>query len=305
MHVRVDTIRAEHQHRTTSLQGIAWWVNNRLVGTPGWFGLDAAGQASSTGGRRWPRASPSRWKPTACRMMSGPTRPGSMTATASSRCAQPFWTTCTTNWPACKPPADGTQARGRATQRSGDPQGCPRCRVGPWAGSQTISLPNAPGYRGLICSEALAVFAHLEEARSGYALLERLAKCSPTDLDRWNALMAEWTATDAQMVLDELGRRLALIEDLQALTDDPNADGAPRVAACLRKGPLGFWPSVRVGQLQLEQNTQQLRCADSSGIEDAPVDRRRPDFVMLPDSLDWRLFIGQRAWGGRRGDRPR
>ena len=64
----------------------------------------------------------------------------------------------------------------------------------------------------------------MEQARSGYDLLKQLQECSPEDLDTWNRLMQKWTATNAEIVLNELEHRLRLIKRLQELVDSPKAD---------------------------------------------------------------------------------
>ena len=68
------------------------------------------------------------------------------------------------------------------------------------------------------------IFANLEQARSGYELLEKLAACSPEDLDTWNNLMEEWSASSAEIVLSELKKRLDLIDRLQQLVNVTTTD---------------------------------------------------------------------------------
>ena len=59
-------------------------------------------------------------------------------------------------------------------------------------------------------SRTVQVLAKLEKSRSGYDLLTQLAACSPNDLDTWNSLMQEWTASNAEIVLNELDYQLQL-----------------------------------------------------------------------------------------------
>jgi hypothetical protein len=73
-------------------------------------------------------------------------------------------------------------------------------------------------------SRTVQVLAKLEQSRSGYDLLVQLANCSPDDIDRWNTLMQQWTANNAEIVLNELQQRLKLITRMQALVASPLAD---------------------------------------------------------------------------------
>jgi hypothetical protein len=57
----------------------------------------------------------------------------------------------------------------------------------------------------------IEILGKLEQGRSGYNLLRQLAACSPEDLDTWNSLMQQWTATNAEIVLSELARRLTVL----------------------------------------------------------------------------------------------
>ena len=77
------------------------------------------------------------------------------------------------------------------------------------------------------------IFAKMERARSGFDLLKQIQECSPDDIDTWNSIMREWTASNAQLVLSELGQRLRLIERLQQLVDSVQADGTPRPSAII------------------------------------------------------------------------
>ena len=59
------------------------------------------------------------------------------------------------------------------------------------------------------------VVARLEQAESGYALLHKLSEYGPEQLDDLHRLLADWTLDMAKVVLDEIGRRLLLVEELQ------------------------------------------------------------------------------------------
>lgn len=66
---------------------------------------------------------------------------------------------------------------------------------------------------------AVRLLSTLEAARTGYELLHQLAEVEVDDVDRLSQILREWSVRDAQVVLDELGRRLKLIEMLTDLVD--------------------------------------------------------------------------------------
>ena len=91
-------------------------------------------------------------------------------------------------------------------------------------------------------SRTVQVLAKLEQSRAGYDLLAQLAACSPDDLDTWNSLMQQWTASNAEIVLNELDRRLKLIERMEKLVENPLADELHDLQPLFERGLWIFGP---------------------------------------------------------------
>jgi hypothetical protein len=89
------------------------------------------------------------------------------------------------------------------------------------------------------------VYAKLERTKSGYDLLQQLACCSPEDLETWNRLMQSWTATSAEIVLNEIEKRIALIKKLQELVRSTNADELHDLQPLFERGLLDIWSGIR------------------------------------------------------------
>ncbi len=90
------------------------------------------------------------------------------------------------------------------------------------------------------------VLAKLEKkSRSGYDLLTQLAACSPDDLDTWNSLMQQWTASNAEIVLNELDRRLKLIDRMEKLVENPLADELHDLQPLFERGLWIFGQSTK------------------------------------------------------------
>ncbi|MBI3464918.1 MAG: ATP-binding protein [Planctomycetes bacterium] len=132
-------------------------------------------------------------------------------------------------------------------------------------------------------SRTVEVLAKLEQTRSGYDLLKQLAACSPDDLDTWNRLMEQWTATNAEIVLNELQRRLRLIERLQPLVESSRADELHDLQPLFERGLWIFGPEYEAVEFCSNRTLAEV-IGNLLGGTQQPIPRRRPDFVALPDS---------------------
>jgi hypothetical protein len=73
-------------------------------------------------------------------------------------------------------------------------------------------------------SVALAAALRLEKSRSGTALLAKLTSMSDDDLEGLERILDSWTIRDALSVLDEIERRVAVIEAMERLSKDRTTD---------------------------------------------------------------------------------
>jgi hypothetical protein len=71
---------------------------------------------------------------------------------------------------------------------------------------------------------AVKAVIHLEKTKSGAALLQKLSALPHDDVDGLNRLLTEWTVKDALGVLDEIDSRISVIETIRRLADDPHTD---------------------------------------------------------------------------------
>jgi len=138
---------------------------------------------------------------------------------------------------------------------------------------------------GKVLSAIVEVLSKLEQSRSGFALLEQLAKLDPSDIDTLNAILEEWTVQEARIVLDELGRRLKVIEGLEKLVENPSSDELHVLQPLFEKGLWIFGPEYE--SIQFASN-KSLATVIKTLLGDKVVKikspRRRPDFIALPDS---------------------
>lgn len=131
-------------------------------------------------------------------------------------------------------------------------------------------------------SRTVQVLAKLEQSRSGYDLLTQLAACSPDDLDTWNSLMQEWTASNAEIVLNELDRRLKLIDRMEKLVENPLADELHDLQPLFERGLWIFGPEYEAVDFRSNRGLAEVIGRFLGGADYKPP-RRRPDFVVLPE----------------------
>jgi hypothetical protein len=73
-------------------------------------------------------------------------------------------------------------------------------------------------------SVAVRAIINLEKSRAGSALLEKLSTLSEEDIEGLDRILRDWTVRDALTVLDEIDRRLAIIEAVSKLSGDARVD---------------------------------------------------------------------------------
>jgi Histidine kinase-, DNA gyrase B-, and HSP90-like ATPase len=132
-------------------------------------------------------------------------------------------------------------------------------------------------------SRTVHVLARLEKSRSGYDLLTQLAACTPEDLDTWNSLMQQWTASNAEIVLNELDRRLKLIERMEKLVENRLADELHDLQPLFERGLWIFGPEYEAVDFRSNRGLAEVIGKFLGGANHKPP-RRRPDFVVLPET---------------------
>lgn len=73
-------------------------------------------------------------------------------------------------------------------------------------------------------SVAVKAIINLEKMRAGASLLEKIAGLSEEDVEGLDRLLGEWSVRDALTVLDEIDKRLVVIEAIEKLSADSKVD---------------------------------------------------------------------------------
>ncbi len=276
---RLDPIK---QERTTRLEGIAWWVNKRMVGEPSWEGLDGPGQyldGRSTEAKRFSfvvEADILRHETNAdWTGFKDSEKAGAVRKTVHSFITDELRGLMADDRKAVKKDAI-QQNRGLIAQLPP----ASRRQVGKFIDEVQEKCPSL-STREL--SQTIEILGKLEQSRSGYDLLRQLVNCSPNDLDTWNSLMLRWSATNAEIVLGELERRLRVLKELQELIRDKGADELHELQPLFQRSLWMFGPEYEAVEFTSNRsmNTVVRELFNKKGID---ASRSRPDFVVLPDT---------------------
>ena len=279
--VIIHQIDATAQDRSTRLRGITWWVNRRMVGQPSWDGLDERGailDGRTAAAKRYSFV-------VEADILKADVKVDWTGFHESARCNAVREAVRINVIRALNDLLAGTRKERKkaalAENRTalGDLSRLSRKVLGQFVDEIQEKCPTLS--QGDL-ARTVEVFAKMEQARSGYDLLYRLATCSPDDLDTWNRLMQEWTASNAEVVLRELGRRLELIRQLQELVHTTTADELHDLQPLFARGLWIFGPEYEAVDFASNRGMATV-IRKLLGGTDSEIPRIRPDFVALPD----------------------
>jgi hypothetical protein len=276
----IDSI--EH-YRSSKLRGITWWVNQRRVGEPSWDRLDEEG--AYLDGRT------EHAKKFSFIVMADFLTPGQDVKADWSD----FHGTQRTNavrGAVHRHVIKEIQAQLATTRKERKKSAIENSRdlMGelPTISKRTIGQfidevqEKCPTISDRDLSRTVQVLAKLEQSRAGYDLLTQLVACSPDDLDTWNSLMQQWTASNAEIVLNELQRRLKLIDRMEKLVENPLADELHDLQPLFERGLWIFGPEYEAVDFRSNRGLAEIIGKFLGGADYKPPNRR-PDFVVLPE----------------------
>jgi hypothetical protein len=279
--VTIHHVDATKQDRTTQLRGITWWVNKRMVGQPSWDGLDARGailDGRTVAAKRFSfvveadilkKDVKDDWSGFHDSKRSMEVRDAVRTFVIRELDTFLAKTRKDKKKAALAEARTGLRALPRFSRRV----------VGHFVDEVQQNCPNL-SEGDLI--RTVKIFTKLEEARSGYELLERLAKCSADDLDTWNSLMQEWSASSAEIVLGELNKRLTLIKQLKELVNTEKTDELHDLQPLFARGLWIFGPEYEAVEFTSNRSMATAIQELLGGAKDRACELRA-DFVALPD----------------------
>lgn len=135
---------------------------------------------------------------------------------------------------------------------------------------------------------AIAVQAviNLEKSRSGLSLLQRLSELEPHDVAGLDRILRDWTVRDALVVLDEIDRRIAVIEALDRLSSEKDVDELETLHPLVTQARWLFGPEF--DSPLYTSNTTLRKVAETILKKEGrsavfPNPKRRPDLIVIAD----------------------
>jgi hypothetical protein len=137
---------------------------------------------------------------------------------------------------------------------------------------------------------AVKAVIHLEKSKSGVALLQKLLKLPSDDIDELDRLLEEWSIKDALRVLDEIDSRLGVIETIQRLADDPSTDELHTLHPLILRSRWLFGPEFESQEYCSNATLKTVARALFKNTRAQFInDRNRPDIVVLPGKTTWQM----------------
>jgi hypothetical protein len=282
--VTVHFIDSIEHYRSAKLRGITWWVNQRRVGEPSWDRLDEEG--AYLDGRT------EHAKKFSFIVMADFLTPGQdvkadwsdFHANQRTNAVREAVHRCVIKEIQAQLATTRKERKKSAIENSRELMGelptISKKAIGQFIDEVQEKCPTMSD-RDL--SRTVQVLAKLEQSRAGYDLLAQLAVCSPDDLDTWNSLMQQWSASNAEIVLNELDRRLKLIDRMEKLVENPHADELHDLQPLFERGLWIFGPEFESVDFRSNRGLAEVIERFLGGADNRPPNRR-PDFVVLPES---------------------
>ncbi|BBA71029.1 ATP-binding protein [Geobacter sulfurreducens] len=138
-----------------------------------------------------------------------------------------------------------------------------------------------------VLSIAVKAVINIEQARSGASLLKKLATLSEEDIDGINRLLDEWDVRDALTVLDEIDRRISVIEAIKRLSKDDKVDELKTLHPLITESRWLFGPEYDTPEYA--SNVSLVNAVEKvfgQKLEKQAFinPRKRPDLVVLHDA---------------------
>lgn len=133
---------------------------------------------------------------------------------------------------------------------------------------------------------AMKTLIKFQQSQSGVELLEKLLRFEESDIEGMNAILEKWTVRDAMAVLDEVDRRLAIIEAISKLAGEETTDELHVLHPLINEARWLFGPEYESSEYifnkQMKTAVSKIFGEDSFYNPDVQYNRR-PDLICLPD----------------------
>lgn len=143
------------------------------------------------------------------------------------------------------------------------------------------AIDNCPSISVSDVDRLAGILANLESSSSKYALLSKLHEMAPGDLDNLHRILEDWTVSIARIALDEIQSRLRLIEELDVKLRDEHADEVRDLQPLFKSSLWIFGPEFE--SIEFTSNRGMTTVIRELFGSEERGSRNRPDFVILPE----------------------
>lgn len=278
----VDTMRTA---KYTLYQGIAFWVNGRLVGVPSWVvGSDAVIDGRARFAKRFSIVikADDGWLPEVeqdwVRFKSG-NKVDALFEAARDYAKNVFAQLSAT---LVEESSEEALVKNREDFKELSPLG--RAEVASFARDLVKATPTVSQD---VLSAAVQALINIEKARGGAALLEKLTRLDESDIEGLDRLLSQWTVRDALSVLDEIDHRLAVIVAIEKLAGDETADELHTLHPLVTQARWLFGPEF--DSSEYSSNVSLRTAAEKIFKKRLSIDafinaKQRPDIMALADA---------------------
>lgn len=276
----VMVIDSQRPDRTTKQHGIAWWVNRRLVGHAGWRMSDQE------------------------KILDGRTEEARrytfiVLADFLASSVQPDWSDFKTEDAAWIITQDAIQnailgvisglTKEKRTKAKESVRETHKAAVSAlpmvsrdrWNRLLDQMVEQCPSMTGTQVDQVMGLLAKLEVADSQYEFLEKLHNLTSKELDGWNDVWERWSIKTAKVVLDEIEKRLRIIEEIRVKTADPDTDEVRELQPLFGQALWIFGPQYESIEYTSNRGMTTVIKALFDGKQTGSLNR--PDFAMTPD----------------------
>jgi hypothetical protein len=281
--VELIIIDTQVTDRTTKQHGVAWHVGGRLVGSCSWRGVgaDELIDGRRIAAKRYTfivRADHLAEAGAIKQDWSGFDKDNE----AFQMAAEAVYTTVREHLlSASEEDRKQTLAKAREKNRDVLRELGPRERE-TWTEFVTEAQQKCPSIKEADIIKLSEVVANLEHAQSGYALLHKLSEYGPDQLDELHELLEDWTLDMAKAVLDEIGRRLKLVNELQDRISDEKTKEVQELQPLFERGLWIFGPEFETIEYTANEGMTRVVQELFKQVKGSGS-RNRPDFAVLPD----------------------
>ncbi len=127
-----------------------------------------------------------------------------------------------------------------------------------------------------------SILAKLEASKNQYSLLNKLKDISINDFDKLDDILSQWDIETAKTVLNELQTRLKLIDEIRKKIDNDNADEIKELQPLFKRGLWIFGPEFET--IEYTSNEGMTKVIQKIFKSEGKGSRNRPDFVITTDS---------------------